>query len=134
MLKERKASPEVWCKYSSTEWWRGVVNGLYGDAWWKENLRMSRDTYRMLCDEFRPHIERQTTVFREAISVEARVAITIWRLATNEEYRTIASLFGVGRSTAGEIVLDTCDAIANHLLPRFVTLQRGGYRRWSNGW
>ena len=81
---------------------------------------MSRDTFRMLCDELRPHIERQTTVFREAISVEARVAITIWRLATNVEYRTIASLFGVGRSTVGEIVLDTCDAIANHLLPRYV--------------
>ena len=53
------------------------MNGLYGDAWWKNNLRMSRDTYRMLCNELRPHIERQTNVFREAISVEARVAITI---------------------------------------------------------
>lgn len=96
------------------------MDGLYGDAWWRENLRMSRETFKMVCDELRPHIERQTTVFRQAISVEARVAMTIWRLATNVEYRTIASLFGVGRSTVGEIVLDTCDAIANHLLTRYV--------------
>ena len=41
--------------------------------------------------------------------MEARVAITIWKLATNAEYRTIAALFGLGRSTVGEIVLDTCE-------------------------
>ena len=94
--------------------------GLYGETWWKENLRMSRATFKIVCDELRPHIKRETTKFRESVSVEARVAVTIWRLATNAEYRTIAALFGLWRSTVGEIVLDTCDAIANHLLPRYV--------------
>ena len=125
MLTEHsRVHPEVWCKYRSTEWWRDVMNGLYGDDWWKENLRMSESTFKLLCDELRPHIERQTTKFREAVSVEARVAVTIWRLGSNFEYRTIASLFGIGRSTIGEIVLDTCDAIANHLLPRYVRVPR----------
>ena len=41
-------------------------------------------------------LERQDTRFRELISVEARVGITIWRLAKNVEYRIIAALFGVG--------------------------------------
>lgn len=85
---------------------------------------MSRDTFEMLCDELRPHIERKTTSFREAVYVEARVAITIWRLATNVEYRTIAALFGIGKSTVGEIVLDTCDAIANHLVPHYVCVPK----------
>lgn len=124
MLTEHRARPEALCKYRSIEWWRGVVNGLYGDARWKENLRMSRDTFEMLCDEVRPLIERKTTSFREAVCVEARVAITIWRLATNVEYRTIAALFGIGISTVGEIVLDTFDAIANHLVPHYICVPK----------
>lgn len=56
------------------------------DSWWKENLRMSKETFKTLCDLLRPHIERQTTQFREPISVEARVAVTVWKLATNVEY------------------------------------------------
>ena len=41
----------------------------------------------------------------QPISVDARVAITIWRLGTNTEYRTIAAFFGIVRSTACEVVL-----------------------------
>ena len=66
----------------------------------------------MICDELRPYLERQTTRFRQPVSVEARVIVTIWRLATNVEYCTIAGLFGLSRSTVGEIVLYTCNAIA----------------------
>ena len=48
------------------------------------------------------------------------LSVTLWRLATNAEYRTIASLFGLGISTVGNIVLETCQAIAKFLLPRYV--------------
>ena len=49
--------------------------------------------------------------------VEERVAVTIWRLATNIEYRTLAAL---GRSTVGEIVVETCQAISRHLFSQYV--------------
>ena len=52
--------------------------------------------------------------------MEARVAITIWRLGTNIEYRTISALFGLGKSTECEIVLETCEVIACHMMPRYV--------------
>ena len=97
-----------------------MTGGLYDNEWWRENLRMSRDTFQIVCNELRPYIERKVTRFRQPVSVEARVAITIWRLGTNVEYRTIAALFGLGRSTVGEIVLDTCEVIARHLMPRYV--------------
>ena len=119
-LARHREGPQVWSMQRSSDWWRGVLDGLYGDGWWRENLRMTRDTFQMICDELRPYLERQTTRFRQPVSVEARVAVTIWRLATNVEYRTIAGLFGLGRSTVGEIVLDTCDAIAIFLLPKYV--------------
>ena len=90
--------------------------GLYGDGWWKENLRMSRHTFTVICTILRPYIEKQNTHMREAISVEKRVAVTVWKLATNIEYRTLSALFGIGRSTVGDIIIETCKAITK-LLP-----------------
>ena len=110
----------VWCKERSKDWWVQVVHGVYGEEWWYDNLRMSKDTFDALCSELRPYVQRKDTKFRQAITVEGRVAVTIWRLATNAEYRTISQLFGIGRSTVGEIVLDTCGAIADHLFKKYV--------------
>ena len=120
LLTKRKMTRSISCKPRSMEWWNGVMTGLYGELWWRENLRMSRETFGIVCNELRPYLERQRTNFRDPITVEARVAVTIWRLATNTEFRTIAALFGIGRSTAGEIVVDTCDAINCNLMQRYV--------------
>lgn len=117
--------PVVWCKERSKDWWTRVVSGSYGDEWWYDNLRMSKETFDALCMELQPYLQRRDTTFRKAVSIEGRVAVTIWRLATNAEYRTIAELFGLGRSTVGEIVLDTCGAIADHLLMRYVCFPQG---------
>ena len=57
---------------------------------------------------------------REPIALERRVAVTIWRLATNVEYRTLGELFGLGHSTVGKIVLENCEAIAQHLLQLYM--------------
>ena len=59
------------------------------------------------------------------MSVEKRLAITLWKLATNIEYRSIAQLFGLGRSTVCTIVLETCKAITEVLLPRYVKIPQG---------
>ena len=59
------------------------------------------------------------------MSVEERVAVTLWKLATNIEYRTLSSLFGLGRSTVGEIVVETCKALTNHLLSMHVHIPSG---------
>ena len=53
------------------------------------------------------------------MSVEVQVAVTIWKLATTVEYRTLAALYGLG-STVGQIVIATCAAIMDHSLSRFV--------------
>ena len=102
------------------DWWRSVKDGLYGESWWRENVRMSN--FEFVCNELRPFVQRQVTRLREPISVEVRVAVTLWRLATNAEYRTIAVLFGLGRSTVCEIVLEMCQTIARHLMQRYVVI------------
>ena len=57
--------------------------------------------------------------------MQHRVAITLWVLATTSEYRTIAQLFGVARSTVCCIVKETCAAIVKVLLPKYVLFPVG---------
>ena len=78
----------VWTHERTGDWWDRIV---------MENFRMWQDTFLYLCQELKPAIERQDTVLCKAISVEQRVAITLWKLATNSEYRTIAHHFGVSQ-------------------------------------
>ena len=66
------------------------------------------------------NILAQVTHLRRSIGVGLRVAITIWKLATNIEFRTLSGLFGLGRSTVGVISMETCQAIVTHLLPLYV--------------
>ena len=125
MLQVLAASERsMWCRPRSLNWWEEVQSGRYGDMWWKENLHMSRATFDILCRELRPHIERQSTYWRQSISVEKRVAVTLWKLATNAEYRTLSVLFGIGWSTVCVTVIETCNAIANTCsLDMFISLR-----------
>ena len=102
-----------------------AVSGRLGDNWWKDNLRMSQDTFHILCNELRPYIQKELTNMRSPVTVEERVAVTVWKLATNIEYHTLASLFGLGRSTVGKIVLETCNIMTTKLLARYVHLPEG---------
>jgi len=76
---------EVWSIARSTDWWQSVSSG---DSWWWDNLRMSRETFQFLCRELHPHISKQVTRMRDSVNTERRVAITLWKLATNIEYRS----------------------------------------------
>ncbi|VDH90049.1 Hypothetical predicted protein, partial [Mytilus galloprovincialis] len=70
-------------------------------------------------------IERMTTKFRSPHPVGKRVVVTLWRLATNIEFRTLGHLFGMGRSTACMIFHDVVDAINSILLPKFLKFSTG---------
>ena len=53
------------------------------------------------------------------LSVEQQVAVTLWCSATPTEYRTIAHLFGIARSTVREIVHETCHCIVDVFMKDF---------------
>ena len=79
----------------------------------------------MLCHTSLCILLLQVTQLRKPMSVEERVAVTIWKLATNIEYRTLASLFGLGLSTVGKIIVETSHAISTRLLPQYVKIPDG---------
>ena len=96
----------------------------WSDDEWKQNFRVSRATFRFLCIQLQPFLERQH-VLREPLSVDQRIAITLWRLGTNIEYRTISHLFGVGLSTACVAVHDVCSAIVECLASQYIRIPTG---------
>lgn len=86
---------------------------------------MGKQTFDYLCQRLHPIVNKRNTVMRKSISVQRRVAITLWCLATPTEYRTIAHLFGVARSTICDIVHKTCSAIVECLMSTYINFPRG---------
>ena len=114
----------VWCLFChrSSHWWNFIVLRTFTSQDWIENFRM---TFIYLCERLSPVVQKKDTTMRHAISVEQRVAITLWYLATPAEYRTVAHLFGVAHCTVCKIVHETCDAIVTSLLSVYVKFPRG---------
>ena len=90
------------------------IAGGWTDAEWKRNFRVNRSTFVIICRELRGRLIRSSTV-RPSLSVEQRVAISLWRLGTNVEYRTISHLFGVGISTVCVVLHEFCRAVVDGL-------------------
>ncbi len=65
----------------------------FNDTEWRENFREKRSTFKFLVRALSDRISKQDTTFRWAVTAEKLVAVTLWRLATNAEYRTIGHLF-----------------------------------------
>ena len=101
------------------------MRGSFTEEDWLENFRMSKETFLYLCQELGHTISRQDTHMRKALPSEMRVAITLWRLGTNDSYRTVGHLFGVSRSSVYLIVKEVCQAIVNKLLPIYIRIPEG---------
>ena len=111
----------VWSKERSSYWWEQIVGQTFTTQDWFENFRiMTNATFTYLCNEIRSAIERKDTKMRKCIPTEQRVALTLWYLATNADYRTIGHLFGVSKSTVCVITKDVCTAIVSNLLPKYI--------------
>ena len=105
-------------------WWEEAYMH-FDDVQWKENFRMGRVTFMFLVEQLRADLERRTKV--AFISVEKRVGIALWRLATPNAYRYISQLFGIGRMTAWYFTHEVCEVIVLRLLQRFIAFPQGPY-------
>ncbi len=107
------------------EWWSYVVLQTERSMIGSRTLRWKKETFLYLCSQLHSVLQRKDTVMRKAISVEKRVANTLWCLATPSEYRTIAHLFGVTWSTVCIIVHTTVNAIVSVLLDKYIVFHKG---------
>ena len=67
---------------------------------------MSRKAFESIVEIVRPRLQKQNTQLRNAIPIEKRVAIAIWRLATGDPYRAVGKTFGIGKATTLSITND----------------------------
>uniref|UniRef100_A0A8D0DHI9 DDE Tnp4 domain-containing protein n=1 Tax=Salvator merianae TaxID=96440 RepID=A0A8D0DHI9_SALMN len=118
----RSVERRFWARPRSTEWWDRTVLETWDDEQWLQNFRMRKATFLELCARLAPALQRQKTRMRIPLSVEKRVAIALWKLATSVCYRDVGNQFGVGRSTAGSVVLEVCRAIQRVLMRSTVTV------------
>ncbi|CAH2285018.1 Hypothetical predicted protein [Pelobates cultripes] len=97
-LINQRRRPVTWAHCRANEWW-DVTIPEFTRTQWVHNFRISEETFSYLCARLRPVMEKKSTNFRVSLPVRKRVAIALWKLATNSEYRSISDLFGVSKSS-----------------------------------
>ena len=119
-LSNTSVPRSLWQRERASYWWEHIVNESFTPNDWLSNFRMSRNTFLYLCNELRDKILKRDTDMRPAISVEKRVAITLWYMATNSDYRTVGHLFGVSTASVCRIRREVCQAIVKVLLRKYI--------------
>ena len=123
LLHSARADRTMWIKHRSKAFFREIVSH-WDDEEWRRNFRISKPTFNFLCMQLTPALKRRDIV-RKPLSVEEKVAITLWRLGTNLEYRSISHLFGVGLSTVCVTVREVCTSIVHVLMARYIRIPTG---------
>lgn len=74
-------------------------------------LRLSSSTFEVLINLIGPIIIKETTNFRQPISVQDRLAITLRFLATDDSYHSLMYLFKVSVAAISLLIPTVCDAL-----------------------
>uniref|UniRef100_A0A8C3I5I3 DDE Tnp4 domain-containing protein n=1 Tax=Chrysemys picta bellii TaxID=8478 RepID=A0A8C3I5I3_CHRPI len=113
---------QFWARVKSTDWWDRIVLQVWDESQWLRNFRMCKGTFLELCELLSPALKCKDIWMRAAVTVQKRVAIALWKLATPDSYRSEANHFGVGKSTVGIAVMQVANSIVELLLSKVVTL------------
>ena len=89
---------------------------------WKENFRMSKQSFDKLCSELHPYIEKRETNMRSPVSVEKQVALTLYYLSDEGRLRKVANAFGLSRACVSIIIRRVTYAITTFLGPNYIKL------------
>uniref|UniRef100_A0A3P9JKL0 DDE Tnp4 domain-containing protein n=1 Tax=Oryzias latipes TaxID=8090 RepID=A0A3P9JKL0_ORYLA len=115
---------EVWMHQRTQDWWDRVV-GTWDQELWVGNFRMRQETFEMLSVRLSPMLSYEDTTFRQAISVQKRVGVGLWWLATGAGYRTLAHLFGISDASVCLIVREFCHAVRHEMMREYIKLPEG---------
>ena len=102
-----------------------VALNSFGPHDWRDNFRVSKQTFDNLSHKLQPLIEKQNTNMRRSVPVERHEAITLWIIATLSEYRPVSHLFSLARCTECVIVHETWRAIVRSLQSEYISFPTG---------
>ena len=78
---------------------------------WRNYLRMDIETYTHLLELVTPHIIKQDTCMRTAISPHERLTATLRFLVAGRSYKDLEFSTIISKQALSEIIPETCEAI-----------------------
>ena len=86
-----------------------LISGLY-----KNFTRMSPSEFEFVINLIGEKISKKDTVFRKAISVQERLALTQHFLASGDSYISLQYLFKISKQAISCIVPEVCEALLKY--------------------
>jgi hypothetical protein len=121
-LKKKRKERRWWQRqlYTSREVYSGsslladlnfqLISGLY-----KNFTRMSPSEFEFVINLIGEKISKKDTVFRKAISVQERLALTQHFLASGDSYISLQYLFKISKQAISGIVPEVCEVLVEKL-------------------
>ncbi|KYO48757.1 hypothetical protein Y1Q_0004131 [Alligator mississippiensis] len=103
------------CHWASQNWWKHSVQATWDDKQWLEAFCATQATFLDLVEQLCLHLECQNTTMRQALPMETWLAITMMKLAMPTSLHNMGHLFGVGKATTGQAVLEVSSTLQNVL-------------------
>lgn len=86
---------------------------------------MKKSTFQYICEQLRPMLEPAEPLLkppRKPLSVEKKVAVALYYLASCCEYRVVGNVFGIHKSTVWKCLHAVIEAINTILLHKWITM------------
>ena len=123
VVKRKSAVRKYWVRPGKDRyWWENFASRKVVEEEWRENFRMSRETFQILCAELHPYIFKNDTRFRNAVPVDKQIVVTLYYLSEEGLMRKVANTFGIGKSTVSVIIRRVTKAISVHLAPKYIQI------------
>ena len=90
------------------------------DEEFKSNSRFERSTYFELLQQIVPHLQMSDTKFPTRISLNKVVCCALYLIGSSAELRIVSNLFGIGESTASEILHNFCNVMIELFFYRLI--------------
>ena len=120
-IKRQKRS--CWIKPGRTSaWWKAFQEEKVLPSDWKDNFRMSRESFNELCEIVHPYLVKKTSRFRAPVSVDTQLAIFLYYISDEGRYRKVANAFGLSRSTVSNTVRKVARVIVEIIGPMYMKL------------
>ena len=103
-------------------WWEnGLLNS--DECEFKQRLQVIRETFNIILDHIREDIKKQPTNLKPfPTTLEQQLGLTLYRLAHGCSFSTVADLFGVSISLAGQTFNKVTRVLVARMYNTFVVL------------
>lgn len=91
---------------------------------WRNYLRMNTETYNYLLELVSPHIEKQNTCMRKALSPHEKLTATLRFLATGRSYKDLEFTTCISKQALSVLIPETCIVIYQVLRKEYLKVSK----------